>query len=100
MATDAGIEGEADRPDVLPEQFVGLLADYERHLVSERDLSVHTVRAYLRDLESLLEHSTRLGIERIEDLDLRTLRSWLANQQTRGKSRNTMARRATAARVF
>ena len=100
MATDAGIEGEADRPDVLPEQFVGLLADYERHLVSERDLSVHTVRAYLRDLESLLEHSTRLGIERIEDLDLRTLRSWLANQQTRGKSRSTMARRATAARVF
>jgi integrase/recombinase XerC len=104
MATDADMKGqagaEADRPDGLPEQFVRLLADYERHLVSERDLSGHTVRAYLRDLESLLDHCARLGIERIDDLDLRTLRSWLANQQTRGKSRSTMARRATAARVF
>src|SRR5262249_6646825 len=27
-------------------------------------------------------------------------RSWLANQQTRGRSRTTLARRATAARVF
>ncbi len=52
MATDAGTErdAEAGRADVLPEQFVRLLADYERHLVSERDLSAHTVRAYLRDL--------------------------------------------------
>ena len=34
------------------------------------------------------------------ELDLRTLRSWLAKQQTMGRSRTTMARRATAARVF
>jgi integrase/recombinase XerC len=33
-------------------------------------------------------------------LDLRTLRSWLAKQQTLGRSRTTIARRATAARVF
>lgn len=97
MATEATTPESAD---ALPEQLAGLLADYERHLVSERDLSPHTVRAYLRDLETLLVHAGRLGIEQIEDLDLRTLRSWLANQQIRGKSRSTMARRATAARVF
>jgi integrase/recombinase XerC len=39
-------------------------------------------------------------VDRLDDLDLRTLRSWLANQQTRGKARTTLARRATAARVF
>jgi integrase/recombinase XerC len=48
----------------------------------------------------LLEHSRRLGHDDVSGLDLRTLRSWLANQQTRGKSRTTLARRATAARVF
>jgi integrase/recombinase XerC len=36
----------------------------------------------------------------VTDLDLRTLRSWLAKQQTLGRSRTTLARRATAARVF
>ena len=100
MAVEAVQPVEPERATALPEGFAALLGQYERHLVSERDLSPHTVRAYLRDLDSLLEHSHRLGIDRIEDLDLRTLRSWLANQQTRGKSRSTMARRATAARVF
>src|SRR5262249_35267961 len=36
----------------------------------------------------------------LNDLDIRTLRSWLAKQQTLGKARTTMARRATAVRVF
>jgi len=77
-----------------------VLAEYERHLVSERDLSAHTVRAYLGDLEGMLAHASAMGAEGLNDIDLRTLRSWLANQQTRGKSRATMARRATAVRVF
>ena len=78
----------------------GVLEDYRRHLVSERDLSVHSVRAYLGDVRSMLDHADSLGVSRLEDLDLRTLRSWLANQQTRGRSRTTLARRATAVRVF
>ena len=41
-----------------------------------------------------------LGIADIGELDLRSLRSWLARQQTSGLSRTTLARRATAARVF
>ncbi len=77
-----------------------VLADYERHLASERDLSAHTVRAYIGDLASLLEHASRLGQRDVASLDLRTLRSWLAKQQTTGRSRTTMARRGTAARVF
>ena len=84
----------------LPEPMAQVLADYERHLTSERDLTAHTVRAYLGDLVSLLDHATRLGLSDVAELDLRTLRSWLAKQQTTGKSRTTIARRATAARVF
>jgi integrase/recombinase XerC len=84
----------------LPEQFARALGEYERHLVSERDLTAHTVRAYLGDVSGMLAHATALGLTSLDELDVRTLRSWLANQQTRGKARTTMARRATAVRVF
>jgi integrase/recombinase XerC len=87
-------------PAGLPEPLARVLGDYERHLVSERDLAPHTVRAYVGDLARLLEHASRLGLTDVAELDLRTLRSWLAKQQTMGLSRTTMARRATAARVF
>lgn len=93
-------EPSAGEGGTLSEGFAKVLGEYERHLVAERNLSAHTVRAYLGDVESLLEHAQRLGLDRLEDLDLRALRSWLANQQTRGKARTTVARRATAARVF
>src|SRR3954447_7278851 len=77
-----------------------VLTEYERHLVSERDLTPHTVRAYLADVAGLLEHADRMGRPAVADLDLRTLRSWLAHQQVTGRSRTTLARRATAVRVF
>jgi integrase/recombinase XerC len=84
----------------LPEPFARVLADYERHLVAERDLTPHSVRAYIGDILGLLDHSSRLGMTTPDQLDLRTLRSWLAKQQSMGRSRTTLARRATAARVF
>jgi integrase/recombinase XerC len=84
----------------VPEPMARVLAAYERHLVSERDLTPHTVRAYIGDVAGLLDHAGRLGMTEVSDLDLRTLRSWLARLQTGGRSRTTIARRATAARVF
>ena len=84
----------------LPEAFAVVLADYERHLRSERDLTPHTVRAYIGDLSAMLGHAAKLGHTELGTVDVRTLRSWLAMQQTTGKARTTMARRATAVRVF
>ncbi|MEQ6903270.1 tyrosine recombinase XerC [Nocardioides sp. YIM 152588] len=84
----------------LAESWARLLGDYERHLVAERDLAPHTVTAYLKDVAGLLDHAQRSGVTAAADLDLRLLRSWLAKQQTLGLSRTTLARRATAARVF
>ena len=86
--------------DTLPEAMARVLGDYERHLAVERDLAPHTVRAYVGDISALLDHAARLGLDDVAGLDLRTLRSWLAKQQTMGRSRTTLARRATAARVF
>ncbi len=84
----------------LGETWSAVLGDYEQHLAVERDLTAHSVRAYLVDLRSLAEHAERLGVSDPADLTIRSLRSWLANQQTLGRARTTLARRATAARVF
>ncbi len=45
-------------------------------------------------------HAERLGVHDPAGLSIRTLRSWLANLQTLGRARTTIARRATSARVF
>ncbi len=95
-------EDRAERSEQshLPEAMARVLGDYERHLTSERNLAPHTVSAYSGDISGLLDHAHRLGFTEVADLDLRTLRSWLAKQQSMGRSRTTLARRATAARVF
>lgn len=84
----------------LTEPWSAALAAYEHHLTAERDLSVHSVRAYLTDIGNLGTHAVRLGIDDPADLTIRVLRSWLANLKTLGKARTTLARRATSARVF
>ncbi|AHI00661.1 tyrosine recombinase XerC [Kutzneria albida] len=92
----------------LPAPVTAALAEYERHLSLERDLSAHTVRAYLSDVLSLLAHMAEpvaedddqpLQVE-LTALDLTALRSWLAQLRTAGASRTTLARRAAAARTF
>jgi integrase/recombinase XerC len=98
VAPDAVPEVTSDH--ALPEPMTAVLADYERHLTSERDLTAHTVRAYIGDISDMLAHAAMLGHVDLADLDVRTLRSWLAKQQTLGKARTTMSRRATAVRVF
>ncbi|HEX5562598.1 MAG TPA: tyrosine recombinase XerC [Nocardioidaceae bacterium] len=89
-------------PDVapLPERLAQAVEAYARHLVSERNLAPHTLRAYVGDVTSLLEQASRLGHTDLVTLDLRTLRGWLATQQTLGRARTTLARRATSVRVF
>ncbi|MBA2551370.1 MAG: tyrosine recombinase XerC [Nocardioidaceae bacterium] len=88
-------------PGSSPQQgWPDVLAEYRRHLCGERDLAAHTVRAYLTDLASLAAHAQAMGSQGPFDLTLPMLRSWLANQQTRGRARTTLARRATAVRVF
>src|SRR6478735_579244 len=89
-----------DDGDALTRQNADLLAAYGEHLAHQRALSAHTVRAYLGDLTALLLHLQRLGRANLDATTIRDLRSWLANQQTRGASRATLQRRAAAARTF
>lgn len=84
----------------LPPALAEALAGYEEHLCAQRDLSAHTVRGYVTDVVSLLDHLARRGGTRPDHLDLAALRSWLALGRTRGHSRATTARHAAAARSF
>ena len=52
------------------------------------------------DVVSLLDHSARMGGTHLDDLDLSTLRSWLARLRTTGAARGSLARRAAAARTL
>ena len=77
-----------------------LLIHYEEHLRLQRNLSEHTIRAYLGDLTALFSHSATLGITSVDQLTLAAIRSWLAAQQGKGGARTTIARRAVAVRTF
>jgi len=84
----------------VSENYEKLIAAFTRHLEIERALSVHTIRAYLGDLESLLAHLEAIGVSDISQLELVHLRSWLANQQIKGGARTTLSRRAVSVRLF
>jgi integrase/recombinase XerC len=89
-----------ERVTELTDALLVLLRDYEVHLRAERALSPHSVRAYLGDVSSLLDHAVRMHRPGIDQLDLLVLRSWLARQASSGVARSTLARRAAAARTF
>jgi integrase/recombinase XerC len=86
--------------DGMGPALVKALAEFERHLRAEKSLSPHTVRAYIGDITSLLEHAHRGGIAEPAGLDLGVLRGWLASQHESGAARATLARRGAAARAF
>jgi integrase/recombinase XerC len=73
---------------------------YSHYLSAEKALSAHTMRAYLGDLDSFVEHLGRNGITNIAEINLPLIRSWLATQQVRGGARTTLSRRATSIRLF
>ncbi len=77
-----------------------LIAQYREHLIIDRNLSDNSIRAYIADLESFLEHINKLGVTEFKDLDLNHLRSWLANLQSRGSARASMSRRVVSIRAF
>ncbi len=86
--TKAGLE---------PERAAAAFLEY---LVGVRNLSPNTVAAYRRDLAHFSEFLGRAGIEDLALVNHRTLRSFLANQQTRGYARSSVARRSACLKAF
>jgi len=73
---------------------------FERHLHGDRNLSIHSIRAYLGDLKSLINHLQVLGVSDISKLELSHIRSWLATLQVKGGARTSLSRRAVSIRLF
>ena len=78
----------------------GAIEAFVQYLNRERSLSDNTIRAYVGDLQSLSNHLAALKIEEVSQMNISHLRSWLANQQTKGASRTTLSRRATSIKLF
>lgn len=77
-----------------------LRRDFGSYLQVVRNLSPHTVRAYLGDLDQLLDHVCHNGVSRLDQVDVSELRSWLAAMAADSRSRATLARRTAAVRTF
>jgi integrase/recombinase XerC len=84
----------------LPAPMREAVDEFARHLAGVRNRSAHTVRAYVADAVSLLDHGVRMGCATPAELDIAVLRSWLARLRTLGAARTSLARRAATARTF
>jgi integrase/recombinase XerC len=77
-----------------------LIAAYEEHLVLVRNLAENSIRGYVSDLQSFLQHLAKIEVSEFSDLELTHIRSWLAELKAAGISRSTMARRIVSIRAF
>ncbi len=73
---------------------------YLRRLEHERGLSAHTVVAYRRDLEQFVRFCDRLGLTAFDQVNRRVVRRFLAQLDSRGYARRSVARKASSIRAF
>lgn len=76
-----------------------LVTRYLAYLEGPRRASPHTVAAYRNDLNDFVDFIERLG-RPVEEVDHPTLRTYLANLETRGLQRTSIRRRASVIRRF
>jgi Site-specific recombinase XerD len=86
--------------EALPQPLRDAVDGFAEHLSRVENRSSHTVRAYVADLVSLLDHASQTGCTRLDDLTIGVLRGWLARLRSLGAARSSLARRAAAARTF
>ena len=86
--------------EALPVAMRAAVDAFAVQLAQVDNRSAHTVRAYVGDVVSLLDHAARRGCATPADLDIAVLRSWLARRMAGGAARSSQARRAAAARTF
>jgi integrase/recombinase XerC len=84
----------------LPPAMREAADEFGHHLARVANRSEHTVRAYLGDVISLLDHAAAAGCVSPADLDIVVLRGWLAARMRQGAARASQARRAASARTF
>jgi len=77
-----------------------LAEDFLAHLRNERNLSVHTIKAYRRDLECLRDYCDQSELPSWTDLRVHNLRRYAARSFAGGLSPRSIQRRLSGARSF
>lgn len=73
---------------------------FHQYVELEQGRSANTVAAYTKDVASVLAFARERGCENLGDIGIAELRGWLAAQRMAGLTSTTVARRATAIRMF
>ncbi len=76
------------------------VAGYLDRLRDQRGLSSHTTDAYRRDLAQFFDYCERSGVSSIQSVDRTHCRRFLAFLDTRGYSKRSLNRKASAVRSF
>ncbi len=82
------------------------LEDFKKHLMYERNVSEHTLRNYLSDLEQFHDYLCPLdkqGVRRevnIRDIDNITIREYMATLYSKNKKKTSIARKLATLRTF
>jgi integrase/recombinase XerC len=76
------------------------VAAFLRAIATERGGSAHTVRSYRTDLAQFQAFLAGEGPARVEEIDSRTVRAFLASLHARGIDRVSVARKLAAVRSF
>jgi integrase/recombinase XerC len=80
--------------------FSSASARFIQHVELELGRSANTSKAYRKDLDNLFLFAQSRGCQELQDIGIVELRGWLASQRVAGLSSATIARRATAIRMF
>ena len=81
-------------------QIATAVDDFLKTLSAERDLSPHTLSAYRADLAQFGEWASRSRIARLDEVDRRFLRRYIAWLSERRYARRSIARKASALRAL
>lgn len=80
--------------------FTKYIIEYKGYLQIERNVSIHTLRSYLKDIEDFQNFIMSDGIENIEDIAYLNVRKYLALLSSKNYSRKTISRKLSSMRTF
>ncbi len=86
-------------PD-LPAWATQPVGDFLIRQGSQRNLSVHSLAAYRRDLSQFLAFCDRAGVGSVSEVDRKLVRRFVAYLDTLGYARRSISRKTSAVRVF